>query len=133
MSRIPTHRQLLRDVVVNSLLTGTHTVFRGPLCTLHRKWPVMPGSVNLSHARQTYPHADRINGAGGQGDVQGCLHNICRQLQIILPCYPSCFSVLPCLHPDRAKLKCNLLNMSRGAFVPFRSTWLGMEGMTRRS
>lgn len=134
MSRISTHSQLFRDVMVQSLLMGAHTVFSGPLCTLHWECPVMPGPVvNLSHARQRYPQADSINGAEGQEDGKGCLHNICRQLQLILPCYQSCWSVLPCLHPDRAKHKHRLLDLSRGALVAFVSAWLETEGVSQRS
>lgn len=117
--------------MVQSLFMEAHTIFGGPLCILHWEWPVI--SVNLSHARQRYPHADSINGAEGQEDGKGCLHNIRRQLQIIVPCYQSCLSVLPCLHPDRAKHKHRLLDLSRGALVAFVSAWLGTKGMTQRS
>lgn len=117
--------------MAQSLLTGAHTIFRGPLCTRHWEWPVMPGSVNLSHASQRYPHG--INGAEGQEDGKGCLRSIWRQLQIILPCYQSCLRVLSCLHPDRAKHKSKLLDLSRGALVAFVSAWLGTESTTQRS
>lgn len=43
---------------------------------LHWEWPVMPGSINLSHSSLRYPHG--INSAEGQEDGKGCLHNICR-------------------------------------------------------
>lgn len=59
-----------------SLLTGAHTIFRGPLCMLHWEWPMMPGSANLSYASQRYPHG--INGAESQEDGNGYLQTASR-------------------------------------------------------